>query len=363
MDLSNQFPQKNISRGSATGGRMTDSSDSVRIAPWKNGKRFAYSITYDEGRVEILGFAWRIHRDYRIPGHVNVFPRMLGKLLGDTSAGFLQSLWNLQKYAEPEHLRFLIGEGWSIGCQFSVNDNQSHTAYSLRRMRLCLAEAISCPVRSLAFGDATSWKTCRNLAQEAGFRWLFTIYDDLNPADEDSGVINRSPLYHRGPKPRRLANDPYRLLALGQDRGGWIVDMVRLVDRYPLDPTRDCTPAELEARFKAVHKIGAGRVWIASPEAVAGYRALRLSTQIQNCVATSQKITYTLALNASDHLPVEGELTFVAHLRSAWESPRAIVGGSIVQLEPGSEPGSWLFTHRVIDGLQVAITDGSRGAA
>ena len=87
----------------------------ICLAAWKENKRFAYSITYDEGFVETLGFAWRLHRQYGIPGHINVYPERLGELTGDMSDGFLQSLWNLQKFAEPGHLQFLLHEGWTVG--------------------------------------------------------------------------------------------------------------------------------------------------------------------------------------------------------------------------------------------------------
>ena len=253
----------------------------------------------------------------------------------------------------------MIGEGWSVGCQADINSDQLQSADSLRQARLSLEEAISHPVRSLAFGDATSWKTCESIAEEAGFECLFTLRDDLNHVNEATEVIKRSPLYHRGPRPRQPANDPYRLLALGRDRGGWIVDVVRLVDRYPSDPTQDCTPKELEARFKAVRRIGAGMVWIAPPEVISSYRALRLSTQIQNYVAGSRRINYTLALTASARSPIEGKLTFVARLGSAWKSPKAVTDEETVYLQPSSKPGVWLFTHRVTDGLEVTITDGS----
>ena len=339
-------------------------SDSViTIAPWKDDKRFAYSITYDEGLIETAGFAWRIHRRYGIPGHVNALPGMLGKLVGDASAGFLQSLWNLQKYAGPEHLQFLMSEGWSIGCQFSPSDDQAHTVDSLRQIRLSLEQALACPVHALAFTDFASCEANQNLAQKAGFRWLFTRHDDLNAADESTHVIKRSPLYHLGPTPVRLANDPYRLLALARDRGSWVVDVVRLIDRYPSDPTRDCTPAELEARFRALCKIGGDGVWTASPETVASYRALRLATQIRDYVATPQQVRYTLAVTDADDLPAQDTLTFVARpnaeriLIRDWQSPRAIVGQDVVHLQPGPESGTWLFTHPVVDGLEVEIAD------
>jgi len=233
---------------------MTHPTCSVQIAQWKDDKRFAYSITYDEGLVETLGFARRIHHRYGIPGHINAFPEMLGKLVGDTSAGFLQSLWNLQKYADPEHLQFMISEGWSIGCQISSSgdDNQAPTAVSLLEMRLSLEAAIGCSVRSSAFSDYKYCEIAQDAAQEAGFHWLYTLYDSLNTTNEDVSIIKRSPLYHQSPVPLQLGNDPFRLLALGRDQGGWVVDVVRRVDLHPLDASRDCTPSELEARFKAL---------------------------------------------------------------------------------------------------------------
>lgn len=338
---------------------MSRSNNSVQISPWKYGKRFAYSITYDEGLVETLGFARRIHRRYEIPGHINAFPGMLGKLVGDTSAGFLQSLWNLQKYADPEHLQFIISEGWSIGCQvYSPEDgNQAPPAASLAEMRLSLERAIGCAVRSLAFSDYSYCEVAQEAAQEAGFHWLFTLYDDLNAAGEDTRIIKRSPLYHQSPVPLQLGNDPYRLLALGQDQGGWVVDVVRRVDLHPLDASRDCTPAELEARFKAVRRIGGDGVWTALPEMVADYRALRLSTQIQQYTFTPDQITYSLTVTGAGDSLTETELTFVAVLPSTWQSPRAVAGEDTVIAQPGSEPGTWLFTHRVTDGLQVSLAN------
>lgn len=340
---------------------MDHSNHTVSIARWRDDKSFAYSITYDEGLIEIAGFAWRIHRGYGIPGHMNVFPDMLGKLVGDTSAGFLQSLWHLQKYAEPEQLQFLISEGWSIGCQFS-STGQANTVDSISQARLSLGEALSTPIQSLAFNDFTSGQDYRQAAEEAGYCWLLVRYDDLNSADENTNLIKRSPLYHQGPTPIRLANDPYRLLALARDRGGWLVDVVRLVDRFPSDPARDCTPDELEARFKAVRKIGGDQVWIALPETIAAYRTLRLSTQIESYLSLPHQIKYSLAVASPGDFAGQNELTFVVQLDSAWQSPLANIGGRALPLQTGRAANTWLLTHPVADGLQIEIVDGSRRA-
>ena len=37
---------------------------------YPNGKRWAYSITYDEGCAALLDHALAIHREYGVPGHV-----------------------------------------------------------------------------------------------------------------------------------------------------------------------------------------------------------------------------------------------------------------------------------------------------
>ncbi len=193
----------------------------IEIAPWLDDRRFAYSITYDEGLVEILGFAWRLQRDFGIPGHINAFGDRLGRLEGDTSAGFLQSLWNLRKYAEAGQLHDLHAEGWSLGCQYDGGPGTTQDAATLSADRQALEDCLGCEVASLAFTDGTTWQANAAAARAAGYRWLMPLYDDLNPAGLADDVIRRSPLYHRGPAPNRLANDPYRLLAR-RSRYAWL---------------------------------------------------------------------------------------------------------------------------------------------
>lgn len=321
----------------------------LEIAPWPDDRRFAYSITYDEGLVETLGFAWRLQRDYGFPGHINVFGSRLGRLEGDTSAGFLQSLWNLRKYAEAEQLAALLAEGWSLGCQYDEAPGSRDVA-ALAAARQTLADALGCAVNSLACAAGTSWQDAADAARSAGFRWLMPVYDDLNPANDVDDVIRRSPLYHLGPAPNRLAADPYRLLAQAADTRGWQVDVVRLVDRYPVDPARDCTPAELERRFRAVREIGAGRAWLADPETVAAYRTGRAATQV--LPETAGRTEASWAVRAA---PGPDALTFLVTLDPRWQTPRANVGSTPVDLQPAGEPGRWCFTARVEVGQQLRV--------
>jgi hypothetical protein len=338
---------------------MPETNSPVRIAPWKDNKRFAYSVTYDEGLVEILGFAWRLHRDHGIPGHISAVPSLLGKLEGDMSAGFLQSLWNLRKFAEPEHLQFLVSQGWTVGCQFAPGKDggtvRGGPAGFLQEQRALLEAAVGCPVRSLAFADATYAAIWQEAAVEAGFDWLFTLFDALNAPDDPARIVRRSPLYHRGPLPNRLANDPYRLLALARDRGAWVVDVVRLVDRYIQDSSRDCTPAELEARFNAVHTIGQGNVWLASPVAVADYRFLRWSSRLEDILIGPRHLDLTLRVSRADQS--SSSLTLVVQANPAWRSPQAQFNtGAQAELKCAAGE-DWLLDCPAIDGLKITIVD------
>ena len=334
----------------------------IGIARWKGNKRFCYSITYDDGLAETLGFAWRLHRQYNIPGHINVSPTMLGKLTGDMSAGFLQSLWNLQKFAAPEHLQFLQSEGWTVGCQFPIDSANSVAPHKrveyLEEQRRALEGAIGSPVRCLAFQDATSAPDWQDAACRAGFDWLLTLHDALNDPDDAATIIKRSPLYHLGAAPNHLANDPYRLLALARDRSAWVVDVVRLVDRFPRDPTRDCTPAELAARFKALEKIGAQDVWIATPETIADYRARRLASHIKDVSVSPQQVAFTLASSRSFSIPVS--LTLIFRPDSEWRAPQAQTSDHMpIALRRSGDGALWIFECPAVDGIRVTITEAS----
>ena len=51
---------------------------SLRIADWKHGKRWVYSITYDEALAELHEFAVPIHDSLGVPGHVEAVAGHIG---------------------------------------------------------------------------------------------------------------------------------------------------------------------------------------------------------------------------------------------------------------------------------------------
>ena len=53
---------------------------SLKICDWKHGKRWVYSITYDEALADLHRFAVPIHEEYGMPGHVEVVVGQLGEI-------------------------------------------------------------------------------------------------------------------------------------------------------------------------------------------------------------------------------------------------------------------------------------------
>ncbi len=45
---------------------------------WKDGRRWVYSITYDEGCQALLEHALPVHRKYGVPGHVSLVAGQIG---------------------------------------------------------------------------------------------------------------------------------------------------------------------------------------------------------------------------------------------------------------------------------------------
>ena len=59
----------------------------IIVCNWKYGKDWVYSITYDEGLVDLHKFAIPMHKEFGIPGHVEMVAGQLGEIrnLGQSS--------------------------------------------------------------------------------------------------------------------------------------------------------------------------------------------------------------------------------------------------------------------------------------
>ena len=243
---------------------------------WKDGKRWVYSITYDEGCEALLDHALPVHREFGIPGHVALVASQVGvprSVPGSSYDGMM--------ILSAEQIRMLVKEGWGVSCHgmthSAINDDNAH--YEVVESRAVLEEALGVPdfgelSRAVTIfcvpGSNDSYPAAR--AVEAGYRAIMTIYDDINTAETDLMRLCRCPLHSEYPPPFYSAFDPYKRLHQAMDAGGWVIDYCHCpMPGKPIHPWKDCTLEQLVERFETVRRVGGSEVWLAEPGEVVHY--------------------------------------------------------------------------------------------
>jgi peptidoglycan/xylan/chitin deacetylase (PgdA/CDA1 family) len=239
---------------------------------WPDGKRWVYSITYDEGCAALLDHALAIHREYSVPGHVALVASQVG-VPRDVPGSSYHELMILSR----EQLRELSTEGWGISCHSMTHAgvNDENAAEEVVRSRRVLEEATGMPVTMFCVpGDNHGYPASLKVAVEAGYDAIMSIYDRVNAFDsgslrEDLLALGRVPIHTEYPEPFYSVFDPYKRLHQAADLGGWVIDYAHCpMPGVPIHPAKDCTTEELAARFAAVRQVGGDDVWIAEPNEV-----------------------------------------------------------------------------------------------
>ena len=83
---------------------------SLRICDWKYGKRWVYSITYDEALVDLHRFAVPYHEECGIPGHLEVVVGQMGEVRRVAGSSF-----NGYRHMNADELKDLMARGWGVG--------------------------------------------------------------------------------------------------------------------------------------------------------------------------------------------------------------------------------------------------------
>ncbi|MBN1346567.1 MAG: polysaccharide deacetylase family protein [Phycisphaerae bacterium] len=237
---------------------------------WKHGKRWVYSVTYDEGCAALLDYAVPIHRRFGVPGHVALVASQIGVPRNCPGSSY-DGMMILSK----GEIRGLCAEGWGVS-----NHSMTHVALTMEnaeeeivRSRAVLEDALEMPVRMFCVpGNNDSYPPVRAVAERAGYTSIMTIYDDVNTAETDLLRLCRVPLHAEYPPPFYSAFDPYKRLHQAMDRGGWVIDYCHcpMPDR-PIHPWKDCTTQQLTERFERVLRVGGDEVWLAEPNEVVEY--------------------------------------------------------------------------------------------
>src|SRR4051812_7333948 len=175
-----------------------DEQSGISVCPWLNGKRWVYSITFDEALIELHRFAVPILEECKCPGHLEAVVGHLGivRQIG-------QSSYNGFRHMSGPEMREMIARGWGVGnhswSHFAVNEETADI--ELRQAKEVLSEAIGENVTMYCSpGDNQNMNdgalaACRRY----GYLGAMSITDALNrPVDRDLMWMNRTFLHEQG---------------------------------------------------------------------------------------------------------------------------------------------------------------------
>ncbi len=237
---------------------------------WKDGKKWVYSITYDEGCEKLLDHAIPLHRKYGIPGHLALVATQIG-----VPRNLPGSSYDKMMILSKEQIHELCAEGWGVSCH-----SMTHCGVTLNnadievvQARRVLEEALDMEVRMFCVpGDNNGHFPAVKYADLAGYNSILTIYDRVNTRDTDLFHLGRVPLHTEYPAPFFSAFDPYKRILQAIDCVGWIIDYCHCpMPDKPIHPAKDCTTQELEQRFAKVREVGGDDVWLAEPNDVVAW--------------------------------------------------------------------------------------------
>jgi peptidoglycan/xylan/chitin deacetylase (PgdA/CDA1 family) len=237
---------------------------------WPEGKRWVYSITYDEGCQKLLEHALPVHRRYGIPGHVCLVASQVGVLRDVPGSSF--DGWMI---LSREELAALAAEGWGLSSHSMTHANTTdeNADYEVAQARTTLEAATGQAVTLYCVpGCNDNYPAALKVAAAAGYHGIMTITDMVNPPDQDLMNLGRVPIHTEYPPPFYSKFDPYKRLHQAIDMGGWIIDYAHCpMPGKATHPWKDCTLEELEARFATVRRVGGDEVWLAEPNEVVAY--------------------------------------------------------------------------------------------
>lgn len=246
--------------------------------PWKDNKRWVYSITYDEGCAALLDHAVPLHRKYGIPGHVALVASQIG-----VPRNVPGSSYDGMPILSKDQIHGLRAEGWGVSCHSMTHASltDENAEYEIVQSRTTLEHALDLPVRMFCVpGDNNCYPPALKVAARAGYTSILTIYDRINTPETDLFRLNRCPIHTEYPPPFYSAFDPYKRLHQAMEAGGWVIDYCHCpTPGKAIHPWKDCSAEELEARFQTVRRLGGNDVWLAEPNDVVEYLLAQRAAQ------------------------------------------------------------------------------------
>ncbi|HOX37626.1 MAG TPA: polysaccharide deacetylase family protein [Candidatus Brocadiia bacterium] len=269
-------------------GKITD----MRITPWRGGKRWVYSVTYDEGLQALLGATLETHRKFGVPGHVSLVAADVGRPRNVPGSSFDKMM--ILSRAEIDSL---CAEGWGVS-----NHSMTHAAFTRGNARVEIVESRKVLEDALGRaitmfivpGSNDNYPLSREFAAEAGYLSVVTLWDEVNLPDCDLLKTGRTPLIEEGFYPFFSVFDPYSRLCQARDLGGWVVDYTHIARprEAMASPPKEISLEHLAQRFEKVKAVGGEEVWLGEATEVQDYILCR-----RHCRMESSEEGWTLFCN------------------------------------------------------------------
>lgn len=256
--------------GLAASPLLAGAAQAATASGWKHGKRWVYSITFDEGVQKLLEHTVPICREYGIPGHVALVSSQIGVKRNVPGSTFHDMM-----ILNREEIAGLAKEGWGFSCHSMTHASTTfeNAAVEVVAARKTLEEATGQAISIFTVPGANAGHPASLVyAPKGGYDAIMTIYDWVNTKGTDLNWLGRCPVHTEYPGPFYSKFDPYKRLQQAKGLGGWVIDYCHCpVPGKPTHPAKDCTTEELAARFAAVKEIGGDEVWIAEPNEVVAF--------------------------------------------------------------------------------------------
>jgi hypothetical protein len=333
----------------------------LSLCDWKHGKRWVYSITYDEALEELHRFAVPYHEQLGIPGHVEAVAGHIGRV---RQIG--QSSYNGFHHMGPDGLRDLLARGWGVG-----NHSWSHEVIGpddvqreLGDAKKLLEDAIGAPV-VLYCAPGSNVNMADHVLEAArrlGYLGAMSITDALNRPGDELFWLNRTPLHEQYYEPFFSAYDPFRNIRYAQEEGGWIIDYCHCPLEKAVHPNKDCSEAQLRRRFETVLSEGGDDVWCANPDEAINYHVTRRHTRVETLSAGPYEHRWRLRMADLPEAVTCTELTLEAVTEAAWcAMPRVeleLDGNRQIIIPQLIRPRTLRFTVEAADGMEIIIGRG-----
>ena len=261
------------------------------------GKSVAYSMTYDEGFIEVLANAYPIHKQYDIPGHLDVVTSQLGQ-----RRNCYRSSMNGHFHMGVEHLKFLISQDWSVG-----NHSYSHFHWPTQpgldlyreivKSKHDLEDALGVPITFFAIpNDKFNYEPALPYIKKAGYLGCQYVDGGVNHDDVDLLKIGNYVVASGEHRPGYDWPDNLKTknMTFAYLDGGWLCETTHLVLWNTPQPRKNVTPEHLDQRFAKVTEICGDRLWAATPEDVIDYILLRRNVTATMCETQDNAIEFEI---------------------------------------------------------------------